>query len=89
MNTQNEDIFTDQDIKRAGIEVDLASGPQFPSRWQKHWDGRFGKSIRYPDKTKMTQWVAQSITGAPARLRKGPLQLLLENWWPTLLRETR
>jgi hypothetical protein len=73
------------DELRNSISVDLASGPPKPAGW----GARLPAAHRQPDMALLREWIAANIEGTPAHLRKGPLQLLLENWWPQVLAEMK
>jgi hypothetical protein len=63
------------------VTVEMESGPQSSPEWQRRWSDVFPQGIKNPRHEQLLRDLSENIGGAPARLKKGPLQLLLEKHW--------
>lgn len=67
------------------ITTDLESGPPQPQPWNQYWQSTVGNT-GVPTEEKIRDWICQHLQGNDHWLRKGPLQLLMENYWLEYLR---
>jgi len=58
---------------------DFQTGPAAPAEWSNHLERAVPAHSRYPRDEEMREWLFAAVHNA--RLRKGPLQLILENHW--------
>jgi hypothetical protein len=77
----------ERDLRNGIKDIDVNSGPVKSSSWQNYWNVLFSTSLPAPNPNEIRQWMADGIEGSPPAICRGPLQLLLENWWPRILKE--
>jgi hypothetical protein len=64
------------------VSFDLTDMPPLNDRWRRRLLGVFGtENIPYMDEARLREQIMSALQGSPARLSKGPLQIILENEW--------
>lgn len=84
-------ISNAEELLRLDLEFDFNDMPVLRGDWKSYILDLFGVSeetnIPYPDKLSLREDIRHSISGLPPQLSKGPLQLILERYWISLLRQ--
>jgi hypothetical protein len=72
--------FSEDEVR--DVSFDLNDMPPLNDRWRSRLLEVFGNAdIPYMDEARLREQIMSALQGSPARLSKGPLQIILENEW--------